>query len=132
QINQYLSRTFGILTEKEYLYSAATKMATQNSDDLAENMRGVSSMAIHQAQATSQVATSFLNQGSAAQLSAQQLGDLQGAWAGLQQAQQTFNQSFGSQVVAKLEQAGVKGADFEAALGAIDGQLGTNYLAQKN
>lgn len=132
QINQYLSRTFGILTEKEYLYSAATKMATQYSDDLAENMRGVSSMAIYQAQATSQVATSFLNQSSAAQITAEQLSQLQGAWGQLQQAQQTFNQGFGGQVVAKLEQAGIKGADFEAALGAIDGQLGTNYLAQKN
>ena len=131
-MTQYLTNRMGVLTREQYVAATMTKLYGDSVDATAQSQKAYAERMQQTAQASSQVTASFLNQSSAAQISAEQLTGLQGAWAGLQQAQQTFNQGFGGQVVAKLEQAGLKGADFEAALGAIDGQLGTNFLAQKN
>jgi hypothetical protein len=55
---------------------------------------------------------------------------MQNAQAKYNETLQNFNENYGDKVVNKLEAAGLKGADYERALGMVDNKLGTTFLAQ--
>lgn len=121
--NKFMADTLSILTKEQWAAARAV-------DPLAQSYKGLDRNQRSAVDSLHGMTASFLQQSMATHNTIPIISSYTEAMEKVTEAQDKFNQSFGDQVVSRMEQMGIKGEKYTKVLDLLDQKYGTNYLAQ--